>query len=144
MTIKTVSSSQISGIDSLESGDDVWVRPSDWLQLPLVGDTEQKFVGLLAVNNVESNKVALKASGNFTVDWGDTAFTNCPTLSRVSTQDINQSITFSSSCLGPAALNEIYTNLATVTGKIITVTSNWGTASDNPAIATAKGWTVTG
>lgn len=75
MTIKTVSSSQISGIDSLESGDDVWVRPSDWLQLPLVGDTEQKFVGLLAVN---------------------------------------------------------------------TVTSNWGTASDNPAIATAKGWTVTG
>jgi surface protein len=26
----------------------------------------------------------------------------------------------------------------------ITVTSNWGTASDTPAIATAKGWTVTG
>ena len=77
-------------------------------------------------------------------DNTSTAFTNCPTLSRVSTQDINQSITFSSSCLGPAALNEIYTNLATVTGKIITVTSNWGTASDNPAIATAKGWTVTG
>lgn len=26
----------------------------------------------------------------------------------------------------------------------ITVTGNWGTASDNPAIATAKGWTVVG
>ena len=41
-------------------------------------------------------------------------------------------------------LNEIYSNLETVTGKTITVTGNYGTASDNPSIATAKGWTVTG
>jgi hypothetical protein len=28
--------------------------------------------------------------------------------------------------------------------RTITVTGNYGTASDTPSIATAKGWTVTG
>ena len=41
-------------------------------------------------------------------------------------------------------LNAMYTALPTVTGQTVTVTGNYGTASDNPAIATAKGWTVTG
>ena len=46
---------------------------------------------------------------------------------------------------GAAALNEIYANLsANGAGKTITVTGNYGTASDDPSIATAKGWTVTG
>jgi hypothetical protein len=46
--------------------------------------------------------------------------------------------------LADTQLNEIYTNLPTITAQTITVTNNWGTATDNPAIATAKGWTVTG
>lgn len=46
--------------------------------------------------------------------------------------------------LSAAALNEIYTNLATVTGQTITVTGNWGTATDDPTIATSRGWTVSG
>lgn len=33
---------------------------------------------------------------------------------------------------------------ATILASTITVTGNYGTASDNPAIATGKGWTVTG
>jgi len=33
---------------------------------------------------------------------------------------------------------------ATPAGATITVTGNWGTISDTPTIATAKGWTVTG
>lgn len=41
-------------------------------------------------------------------------------------------------------LNEIYTALPTVTSKTITVTGHYGTGGDNPSIATAKGWTVTG
>jgi len=46
--------------------------------------------------------------------------------------------------LSPEALNEIYTNLPTAaSGSIITVTGNWGTAYDDPTIATGKGWTVT-
>lgn len=43
---------------------------------------------------------------------------------------------------GPA-LDAIYANLATAS-KTITVTGNYGTASDTPSIATAKGWTVVG
>jgi hypothetical protein len=46
--------------------------------------------------------------------------------------------------LSATKLNEIYSNLKTVTGKTITVTGNYGTASDDPSIAIAKGWTVTG
>ena len=46
--------------------------------------------------------------------------------------------------LGPVELDEIYTNLPTKTGQTLTVTNNWGTTSDNPSIATAKGWVVVG
>lgn len=58
-------------------------------------------------------------------------------------------VDFSNCSLGATALNQIYTNLGTVGAsgagaRTITVTGNWGTATDNPAIAIAKGWTVTG
>lgn len=46
--------------------------------------------------------------------------------------------------LSADALDTLYTNLATVVGQTITVTGNYGTAADDPTIATAKGWTVTG
>lgn len=51
--------------------------------------------------------------------------------------------------LGATALNNIYSSLAVVGAsgagsKTITVTGNWGVTNDNPAIATSKGWTVTG
>ena len=72
------------------------------------------------------------------------AFQGCTSLSRCQATGIKVSVSFASCSLSAAALNEIYTNLATVTGQTITVTGNYGTASDNPAIATAKGWTVTG
>jgi surface protein len=53
------------------SSADDWVRPADWLTLPTVGDTEQKFVGLMAITNDDSNFAALLARGAYTVDWGD-------------------------------------------------------------------------
>ena len=43
-----------------------------------------------------------------------------------------------------AIINLVNDGTGTLTGQTITVTGNWGTATDNPAIATAKGWTVTG
>ena len=46
--------------------------------------------------------------------------------------------------LSATQLNAIYTALPTVTSQTITVTGNYGTTSDTPSIATAKGWTVTG
>ena len=58
-------------------------------------------------------------------------------------------VSFASCSLGATALNNIYTNLGTVGAsgagaRTITVSGNWGTANDNPAIAIAKGWAVSG
>lgn len=48
-----------------------WVRPSDWLPLPVVVEGDQKVVGLMRIDDWSSNLVALSAAGNYTVDWGD-------------------------------------------------------------------------
>lgn len=53
-----------------------WVRPTDWLAMPTVLATDEKFVGLLPVYNFDSNKIALVALGNYTVDWGDGVIEN--------------------------------------------------------------------
>ena len=66
-------------------------------------------------------------------------------LKRIRATGMNATFDISNNSLDSTALNEIYTNVsATGTSKTITVTGNWGTATDNPSIATAKGWAVTG
>ena len=50
---------------------DAWSRPADWLPLPAIHPGEQKLVGLFAVYPGEGNVLALRAAGNYTVDWGD-------------------------------------------------------------------------
>ena len=52
-----------------------WIRPADWLALPALATTYQKFVGLVAVYP-DSNFVALTAAAAYTVDWGDGTTTN--------------------------------------------------------------------
>ena len=47
-----------------------YVRPSDWVALPTLTDSDNRFVGLHAVYP-DSNFLALSAAGNYTVDWGD-------------------------------------------------------------------------
>jgi surface protein len=71
-------------------------------------------------------------------------FLNCTSLARVEATGISRTVSFANCKLSSADLDEIYTNLATVTGQTITVTGNYGTSGDDPTIATAKGWTVTG
>jgi surface protein len=71
-------------------------------------------------------------------------FTHCYSLGRAAFSGTEVDISYLNCNLGPDALDEIYTNLATLTDETITVTGNWGTASDDPTIATAKNWTVTG
>jgi surface protein len=71
-------------------------------------------------------------------------FANCNSLARIEAKDFNFTFSVASCKLSAAALDEIYTNLPTVTGQTITVTGNYGIAGDDPTIATAKGWTVTG
>lgn len=71
-------------------------------------------------------------------------FYNCYSLARIQAKNFRINFAVFNCKLSATALNEIYTNLPTVTGQTITVTGNYGTATDNPTIATAKGWTVTG
>ena len=52
-------------------GGNHWVRPSDWLAMPTVLETEEKFVGLFAVFDAPENFIALYFEGDYTVDWGD-------------------------------------------------------------------------
>ena len=70
-------------------------------------------------------------------------FTSCVSLSSAPFSGTNQNISYANCKLSAAALNAIYTGLSSSgTGKTITVTGNWGTATHDPSIATAKGWTV--
>ena len=54
---------------------ETWVRPSEWLPMPEVSPTEDKFAGLIAVYDTDANYVELKVDGasaaEYTVDWGD-------------------------------------------------------------------------
>ena len=77
-------------------------------------------------------------------------FSGTLTLRRIRATGFAQSLTLPNpNMMGASALDELYTNLAVVGAsgagaKTITVTGSLGTAGDNPSIATAKGWTVTG
>ena len=55
----------------LTGGGNQWVRPSDWLAMPEVLETEEKFVGLFAVFDAPINPIAVYFEGDYTVDWGD-------------------------------------------------------------------------
>lgn len=76
-------------------------------------------------------------------------FASCPSLSIIGITGFNHNIDISGCKLSGTALNELYTSLAVVGAsgsatKTITVSNNWGAATDNPNIAIAKGWQVTG
>jgi hypothetical protein len=54
-------------------------------------------------------------------------------------------ISYANCTLSPTALDNIFTNLASVTGsQVINITNNWGSSGCDRTIATSKGWTVTG
>ena len=57
--------------------------------------------------------------------------------------NITQSISFQNCCMSASALNTIFGNLVTSSGKTITITGNYGAGACNQSIATGKGWTVT-
>jgi hypothetical protein len=73
-------STRLTASRSLVGDTEPWVRPSDWLVLPAVAATDQKFVGLMAVYEHGANFVTVQAAGAYTVDWGDgSATTNVAT-----------------------------------------------------------------
>ena len=72
-------------------------------------------------------------------------FTGCISLKTVVLTGLRYSVTVASNQLRAADLDALYTSLGTASGaQAVTVTSNPGITGDNVAIATAKGWTVTG
>lgn len=98
------------------------------------------FNGCSSLQSVPAlNTTAVTSAGGFS-----NMFASCPSLSRIQAEDFRFTFTVSNCKLSATALNEIYTNLPTVTSQSVFVTGNYGTASDNPAIATAKGWSVSG
>lgn len=56
---------------SSSSNTSSYVRPADWLTLPIVVSGEQKVVLLHAVFDHDSNFCAFQCASNYTVDWGD-------------------------------------------------------------------------
>ena len=49
-----------------------WDRPTDWLAMPAISDTDCRFDGLVAVNSLdELNWVTVQFNQAYTVDWGD-------------------------------------------------------------------------
>lgn len=106
--------------------------------IPLLTNATGMFGSCFALEKLEACNFG--AATNMT-----TFCANCYSLKSVTLTGINTSVDFSNCQLSGTALDAIYTNLAsTGTGKTITVTGNFGTTSDTPTIATAKGWTVTG
>jgi len=69
-----------------------WVRPADWLQLTTPDASDQKLVGLAAVNEWDANWVTVRCTGAFRVDWGDGAgpvdyASGCPLYTSPSPRD---------------------------------------------------------
>lgn len=100
-----------------------------------------------SINSMFIDCLSLPFIGIINVPSGASTATicqNCTSLKSAGFIGINSSTSFSGAMLSGPELDAIYTNLsATGTGKTITVTGNFGTATHNPSIATAKGWTVT-
>jgi surface protein len=71
-----------------------------------------------------------------------TLFLNCNNLSRMAMTGLNYSFSLAACNLDGPELDAIYTALPVTVGQTITVTGNYGIATHNPTIATAKGWAV--
>lgn len=71
-------------------------------------------------------------------------FTSCVSLHKLEAYGIDVSFNISGGNFWENELNEIFTNLATVTGQTITITGNPGAAGCDRTIAENKGWTVVG
>jgi hypothetical protein len=105
---------------------------------------------LTSTNNFASGCSTLRSVGamsfnGVTSSAGLTSsFNACPNLSKLGVTGAKFTHSIGFCKLTASELNNYYTNLPTVTGQTLTVSGNWGVATDDPSIATAKGWTVTG
>ncbi|CAB4153429.1 Bacterial surface protein 26-residue repeat [uncultured Caudovirales phage] len=136
MSIRYASTSNIASKDTpnprvnqlITNEVDPWTRPSDWLTLPTVTTTDQKFVGLLAVFDDTSNYTALTATMSV-------AFAGTGLISNGT---------------GPSALGTIFSNTSSIqdflVGQVITgtgVTANTTITQINNAVFTGTASSTT-
>ena len=154
----TTTTSMFSGCTSLEEGPILYnaIKVTDMSSMfinctnltrvqGVTGGTNASLTTINSIFNGCSNLIEVGpipiGSQNITTA---TAFSSNFSLKRMQAfAGISNTFSIVNCSLDSVALNEIYTNLR-ITAATITVTGNWGTANDNPAIATAKGWTVVG
>jgi surface protein len=48
-----------------------WTRPAAWIAMPTITPAEQKVAALFLAGDNDSNFVAFRCNGNYTVNWGD-------------------------------------------------------------------------
>jgi hypothetical protein len=92
----------------------------------------------VALNSLIS-RIALNGNTAMPMKLANVRLTNAGSTYGGTSPQINVSYTNMSA----AQLNQLFTDLPTLTGKTITITGAAGAASCNQSIATAKGWTVT-
>ena len=109
-----------------------------------VTNTEFMFNGCWSLRTIPSITM-----GNATTSGS--MFTGTQALLSVGMTGISFACNFSNSMMGPTALNNLFSSLATVgasgaNARAITITGNWGASSPNinRSIAQIKGWQVTG
>ena len=113
------------------------------ITVPLFNTASVTNMGLMFNNcfnliTIPSFNTSAVTAGNFT-----NIFVGCANLSSAPFAGTNQNISYLNCKLSASSLNAIYSGLSiNGAGKTITVTGNWGTATDNPSMATSKGWTV--
>lgn len=113
---------------------------SNAFNLTFSSNSNLKFVGDSDVSGL---------SGSTYTNVYSSMFSGCNSLTYVGLSGISENFSIQNCCLGPTALNILYSRLGVVGAsgagaKTITVSGNWGAANDNPSIAIAKGWSVSG
>ncbi len=105
------------------------------LNLGLATDITSLFYNNTALVNI----IGLNLSSATTTT---TAFFGCASVKRLVITGLKSTISIANMSLAARELDEVFTNLTTVTGQSITITGNPGAATCTTSIATAKGWTV--
>ena len=102
-----------------------------------VTDMSSMFYGCYSLQSVPAfNTAAVTNMSNM--------FYGCSSLSNIDMSPIKTTLSLTNCKLSGDRLNEIYGNLGTgLTGKVITVTGNYGVSADDPTLV-PSGWTVTG
>ena len=101
-----------------------------------ISNASYLFFGCFALQSVPALDTALGTNFSY-------MFYGCYALQWSDVYGGRYAISYATANLSAAALDNIYTNLGTAAGaQTITVTGNWGTAGDDPTIATAKGFSV--